>query len=545
MKRVQGFWERNPPTYDGLVEKLLDLRDKVARLESLKTVQQKLRKWEDEKRIAEKQPELRADEEPPQISSQLTEIIVEALELPYTNVCPLDYRYYDPELSPVLSEWNFVKSCGIIHRALMLGLARFGRADETHVKEVEEAVERMLVHRVYDLERNVTHHDQNAVIRELSELVSADTARRLHPGTTSYDIIEPAKAMIFREAINDYFVPKMKELLTLLVDKAEEYSDRIQVGRTHGQWTSPTSFGFYIVTQARRLATQIDKLSEAIDNLEGKIAGIVGTRASIARILGGNEEAIEFERYVLEDIIGIRQCEASSQVTGKESLADLTNTIVNVATILGKLGNDLRHLQRSEIAEVGEHYAADTQVGSSADPNKQNPITAEQTAGLVPLIIGGQTAVYSLNDTDHQRDLRNSVIYRFEPTHMILMAYQQVKNMIKIFSKLSVHESNMDRHLKESGIYSIAECLNAVLKAYGFMNSHEYVRNLSVKAKKEGVPLLDVALADENINLLWKHKFTPEDRANLRDIQRYTGTAIEETRRIAEELRERYLGGAK
>jgi adenylosuccinate lyase len=469
------------------------------------------------------------------------DLLVEATrnEVKYNSFCPLDYKYHHEELVPFLSAAGEVEKFAEVQAALMSGLQKFGKATQDDVDAMYAAIDKIDPASVFYLEKNVTKHDQNAVIRAISEFVPPETAMKIHPGTTSYDIIDSARAAIYKTVTTDVLLPAAKDLLSIFVQLAWKYADRVQIGRTHGQWTSPITFGYSMAFFANRQAKRINKLEEAANNLEGKVSGITGTHASPGTIVG-LENALEFERYVLEDCMGIKQSEISMQITAKENLADLGHAVVTLDTVLADLSNTMRHLQRSEIAEVMEYYDKSDQVGSSADPGKRNPITFENVNGVWEAVISGQFVIYHLGVSDHQRDLRNSAPARFEPNHMICMMYDGIKRLTKIMSKIKVDGDRMDEILDLADDYSKTECLTAILKKHEVPDAHEKIRKIVIDARKKGRILVDVAREDDEIGRVWNVKFDERDKKALKHIRNYIGLAPKKSRDIAQKLNRNY-----
>ena len=404
-------------------------------------------------------------------------------EQKYRNFCPLDYKYHSPELVPYISAEGEVRHCAKVQAALMEGMRKFGLAEERNVKEIRAAVPLISAADVYSLEANVTKHDQIAILVALAEYVSKDTANLMHPGTTSYDILDTARAKAYKDCMNEVFMPQAKEFLKSLVNLAEEYADQVQIGRTHDQWTSPVTFGFAVINYAKRVGDRISRIQEAADSLQGKISGIVGTHASLETVVGKGQ-ARDFESYVL-GLLGLKPCEASTQITNKEQIIDLAHYVTTLDGVLADLSNSMRSLQRSEINEVTQSDTAKRLGGSSAEPSKNNPITFENANGLWEDVIGGMMTMYHLQVSDHQRDLRGSVQNRFEPTHIVCSTYSTLKKLTKVMNNLMVIPENMERSLKAANKYSIAEALNATLKRHRFPNAHETVKELAKKAKKQ------------------------------------------------------------
>ncbi|MDI6721653.1 MAG: lyase family protein, partial [Candidatus Aenigmarchaeota archaeon] len=418
----------------------------------------------------------------------------------YENFCPIDFKYHDESLVPYLSAAAEVRYCARVQAALMDGLREFGRASEGNMRQMKEAIKKISPAKVYFLEREVTRHDQLAVIGAISEHVSEDTALRMHPGTTSYDILDTARACMYKECMKNVFLPAARLFLHSLVDIADLYADRVQIGRTHDQWTSPVTFGFVVVNYANRVAGRTKKIGDAGEELKGKISGIVGTHASIGTVVG-RENARTFEEYVLKQL-GLEPSRAASQVTSKEEIIDLAHYIATYDGVLADLSNSMRSLQRSEIGEVTQSDTRKRLGGSSADPSKNNPIDFENANGLWEDVISGMMTMYHLQVSDHQRDLRGSVQSRFEPVHIVCSSYDSTKRLTRVMNNLMVMPDNMERHLEAANKYSISEALNATLKHYLFLNPHETVKELSKKAMKDGRPLLDVALEKPEIQYL-------------------------------------------
>lgn len=490
------------------------------------------------------------------LKKRIQELELRLVEARYETFCPYDYKYKHNELVPYLTAAAEIKYYTKVQAALMKGLHKFGKASEKNVKEMEDAVDKISPALVYELEEKVTKHDQQALIMALKGnlqacekvnpllkdylkgLVSRDTAKLIHPGTTSYDIVDTARAMMYRDSTNEIVIPESIKLLKNLVGLAEKYMDRVQIGRTHGQWTSPLTFGYALAMYAEGLADRIPKLRQGANSLEGKISGIVGTGASIASIVG-KENALEFEGYVLEDVLKLNVSRASSQVTRKEKLADLTHYLITLAAVLADMSNSMRHLQRSEIHEIGE-LGEQRRGGSSADPSKSNPINFENVNGLFEVLSNAQNTVYHTIITDHQRDLRNSVMHRFEPTHLICGVFDSLKRLNKVMPKLAVYENQMDGHIKKASKLSKAEALNAILKAHLVEDSHERVRKWTTEAIKQDRDLIYVALEEKDINHLWEKEFSEEEKAVLMDLSLYTGLAKEKTRRIVEAIKNEF-----
>lgn len=490
---------------------------------------------------------------------KIRELELKLVESRYENFCPIDFKYKHKELMPYLTGAAEVKYCVKVHTVLMKGLRKFGKATDENVREMEEAENKISPALVYELEDKITRHDQQAIRiglggireeelekakKEISEIlhryfdgiVSKDTLEKDYPGTTSYDILDTARAMMYKNAMNNVVIPSAIGLLKTLVNLAEVYggkeddkkSARVQVGRTHGQHTSPILFSYGIMNYATRIEDRIKELKRATEKLQGKISGIVGTHASPASIVG-LENAIEFERYVIEDLCGLKVCPISSQITWREIWTDLSNYLVTLDMPIADMANTMRQLQRSEIHEVGERMGEERRGGSSADPGKSNPINFENVSGMFELILNGQNSMYHMGISEHQRDLRNSVIQRFEPVHITCGVYETLKRMNKVMGNLAVYPEDMDKNLEDASKFGTSEALNAILKAHRHPDPHEAVKKLTLSARRAKRPLLEFALENPEIKEYWDNEFTDEEKLALSDFKSYIGLAHKKT----------------
>ncbi|MFH1316850.1 MAG: lyase family protein [Candidatus Woesearchaeota archaeon] len=474
-----------------------------------------------------------------QLEQQVAHLTTELREQRQMMIHPLDYKYWDNDIAAHISGAAQWKACANVQVQLMVARHQFGMANVQNVQEMQNAYLQFSPANADDLEGEL-RHDQLAVIAELGKYVSQDTRDKMHPGTTSYDILDTARNWCFKKVVYDVVLPKAKIMLKTLVDLAEQYADRVQVGRTHGQFTSPITFGQSIAIYASRLDTRIDRMYEAADSLQGKISGIVGTYASVGTVIG-LDKVREFERHIVETLLHLKVCPHSNQVVSKEELADYANSFVTMMGVLADMANTMRDLQRSEISEVSGRETKERLGGSSADPSKNNPIQFENVNGIWEQVIAGMNLIYHLQVSDHQRDLRGSVMARYEPQTTIAIVYDALKRMDKTMGNLAVNEAAMDRHLSSANAMP-AEAMNAILKSHNFKNAHSAVKGYAREAVRSGRNLVTVALEDPEFKSEWYHSFTEDQRMHLRDIKLYTGLAVENTRLTVERLKDKYKG---
>ena len=152
------------------------------------------------------------------------------------------------------------------------------------------------------------------------------------------------------------------------------------LGRTHGQWATPITFGLKIAVFIAELKRHKDRLEEIKPRiLTGKFLGAVGSGAAMA------PHTLEVQTEVCKKL-GLNEPLATTQILGRDRIAEMIAWGSNLSTSLEKFTTEIRNLQRSDIGEVSEAFDSEKQVGSSTMAQKKNPITSENIGGLARVV---------------------------------------------------------------------------------------------------------------------------------------------------------------
>jgi adenylosuccinate lyase len=197
---------------------------------------------------------------------------------------------------------------------------------------------------------------------------------------------------------------------------------------------------------------------------------------------------------------------------------------------MANIGHDMRHLQRSEIAEVREKFE-EGQTGSSTMAHKRNPWNFENVVSMSKQVIA-QSVNANLNLTsEHQRDLTDSASSRFYvlvPAMVVNMA----DRLNRIMSKLEVDEAAMQRNLQMSAGAIAAEPLYLLFEKYGHTAAHELSKQLAHQALSENKPLVEVINRDEAAKQYWD-KFTDREKQIIQQPEKYyTGLAAQKAKAV-------------
>jgi len=398
-------------------------------------------------------------------------------------------RYSLPEMAAVWSEarklavWKEVETL-VTEAWVDLGVAPAGAAEALRrAPEVDPVA--------WKEREAVTHHDVAAFVDLLAASV-ATGGEWVHFGLTSSDVLDTAAGVTLRDAA-DLLLERIASLFTVVRDRAFEHRDTVMVGRTHGIWAEPTSFGLKLATWAFELERDHRRMRSARDAVAvGKISGAVGTYAHTPPAV---------EAFVCERLgIGIEP--ASTQITHRDRHAEFLNAIALTGSSLERFATEIRHLQRSEVGEVRESFGSG-QKGSSAMPHKRNPIASENITGISRLLRGYASVGMENIALWHERDISHSSAERVAlPDATGLLDYALAR-MERIVGGLVVDTRRMESNLQATRglVYSQAVLLALTANGHSRDDAYRIVQQNAMATWDEGGTLRDRLAADAACDL--------------------------------------------
>ncbi|MGH9619667.1 MAG: adenylosuccinate lyase [Bryobacteraceae bacterium] len=374
-------------------------------------------------------------------------------------------RYTRPEMGAIWSDRHKYECWLEVELAAAEALAELGEVP----REAAEALRQNAgfeLERVQEIEREV-RHDVIAFTTAVAERMKARSepgaSRWLHYGLTSNDVVDTAQALQIKAA-SRLLSAGFESLASALKKLAFEHKHTVQIGRTHGMHAEPITFGLKAAIWWDEIERHRKRFDRAADEMRvGKISGAVGTFAHI----GPEAEAKICAR------LGLRPAPITSQVLPRDLHANYIAALAGTASTLEKIGLEIRHLQRTEVREAEEPFAAG-QKGSSAMPHKRNPVTCEQICGLARVVRAN--VIPALEDIAlwHERDISHSSVERIVlPDSTILMDYLLEKTRWLI-SGLRVNPDKMRKNLDQTKGLIFSGQLLLDLAAAGMLREDAY-----------------------------------------------------------------------
>jgi adenylosuccinate lyase len=156
-------------------------------------------------------------------------------------------RYTHPEMGRIWSDERRYETWLKVEIAAVDAMARAGIVPADAARDIREKAA-FTTSRIEEIER-ITQHDVIAFTTAVQEHVGP-SARWLHFGLTSSDVIDTAQALQMREAC-DLILAGLGHLREAVRTRALEHRHTPMIGRTHGVHAEPMTFGLKLALWCR------------------------------------------------------------------------------------------------------------------------------------------------------------------------------------------------------------------------------------------------------------------------------------------------------
>ncbi len=450
----------------------------------------------------------------------------------FDAISPLECRYDVPkELRDILSENGFTRVKLEVELALVEELHMLGICSKADLEEIRLACSEVTAAEVHHEETREggTKHDIKALVNCITNRVGDSAKRYVHWMLTSADVVDTANSMRYKRATK-LLVGYFNELRAVIAELAEKEAATPMIGRTHGQHAVPTTVGFWLAGTVARLDQSIKILDNLSGELRGKMSGAIGSYNTMV-LTPAIKDPLEFELHIL-DRLDLLPSSIATQIVPSEPLIRLLSELRIVMGVVADLANDIRQLQRTEIAEMGEEFA-EGQVGSSAMPHKRNPISFENEVSVWKVLVAGLILPFLNQISEHQRDLTGSMASRMYGESFAYVGYA-VKRMTGLMRRLWIDRERMQKNIQMTSGAIMAEALRTLLAEYGHPDGHGAALQLTKLAEKSKYNFYELIEQDPKLRP-YLNQMTPDQQAILKDPTRYTGLSEDRARYVAKE----------
>jgi adenylosuccinate lyase len=386
-------------------------------------------------------------------------------------------RYSRPEMAALWSEEAKLNHWLEIEVLACEGMAHYGHIPAEDA-QIIRAKAKFDIEKVRENEKR-TNHDVIAFLEEVAVHVGGP-GRFIHRGLTSSDLLDTTMALQC-VASADLLLADLGRLRAAIAVRAKEHKFTPMMGRSHGIHAEPITYGLKLALMYDEFGRAEKRLVEARAQIAvGKLSGAVGTHAHLDP---------RVEEFVCEKL-GLKAADLSTQIIQRDRHAHFMSTLAIIASSIDRWATEFRHLQRTEVLEVEEFFAAG-QKGSSAMPHKRNPITGEKLSGLARIIRGNSVAALENVALWHERDISHSSVERIIfPDSCELLSYM-LKLTTDLVAKQIIYPENMKANLEKSKglIFSQSVLLALADKGLPRQTAYEAVQAASMACWRGTEPL--------------------------------------------------------
>ena len=400
-----------------------------------------------------------------------------------TAISPIDGRYRAQlaGLSPYFSEFGLIRYRVRVEVEYFLFLAakkvielpvnlqpallrdiyiNFSEADALQIKTTEKT----------------TNHDVKAVEYFLKDkllaLGAGDSVEWIHFGLTSQDINNTATPLLWKESLEELYLPAVHKIIRQLRAMAVEWKNIPMLARTHGQPASPTMLGKEFMVFVERLQGQLKQLGNI--PFSAKFGGATGN-FNAHQVAFSHVDWEQFGNEFVNGQLGLERSQYTTQIEHYDNLAAQFDALKRVNTILIDCCRDIWQYISMEYfkqkVKAGE-------VGSSAMPHKVNPIDFENAEGN----LGIANALYEhlsakLPISRLQRDLTDSTVLRNVGVPLS-HSFLALRSLEKGLGKLLLNAAKMHDDL-ENNWAVVAEAIQTILRRENYPKPYEALKELT------------------------------------------------------------------
>jgi adenylosuccinate lyase len=399
-----------------------------------------------------------------------------------TAISPIDGRYRKQlqHLDEYFSEYALIKYRVLVEVEYFLFLAekKFFKADaktKTHLLDVVANFSIADARQIKDTEK-ITNHDVKAMEyflkAELDKCGAAALKEWIHFGLTSQDINNTAIPLLWKNSIEQEYLPAVINLQSAIYKLAVGFKNVAMLARTHGQPASPTMLGKELLVFVERLENQIQLFSYI--PFTAKFGGATGN-FNAHNIAYPKYKWIKFANDFVETKLGLQRQQYTTQIEHYDVLAAHFDAVKRINTILIDFCRDVWTYISMDYFK---QKTIKGEIGSSAMPHKVNPIdfeNAEGNLGIANALLEHFSAKLPISRL--QRDLTDSTVLRNIGTPIAHTALS-IKSIEKGLSKLVLNEAKLKEDLDNNWAV-VAEAIQTVLRRENYPQPYEALKELT------------------------------------------------------------------
>jgi adenylosuccinate lyase len=396
-------------------------------------------------------------------------------------------RYSRKKLTSIWSEENKYKIWLEVEVAAAEAMEKLGQIPKGVSLTVKKKG-KINVKRIHQIESQVKH-DVIAFLTSITEKAGIK-ARFLHQGMTSSDILDTSFNIQLIQSGN-ILLKDIDKILSILKKQAKKYKFTPCIGRSHGIHAEPLTFGLKLASFYEEFKRNKKRLKSAIEEVSTcAISGAVGTFEKIKK---------KIEVYVAKKL-KLKPEPISTQIIPRDRHAYYFSILGIIAGSVERVATEIRHLQRSEVYELQEHFSKD-QKGSSAMPHKKNPILSENLTGLSRMVRSYVVPALENIALWHERDISHSSVERnIGPDANITLDFALMR-LVNILDKMIIYPKKMlsNLNINKGLVFSQEIMLELTKTGISRENAYRIIQRHAKISFDKNIDLIKLIKSDKNI----------------------------------------------
>lgn len=329
------------------------------------------------------------------------------------------------------------------------------------------------------------------LVRMLTAHVGGEAGKFVHWGATSQDTLDTALMLEMRDGLA-LLIDDLLEGCAACAALVERHRRTLMAGRTLLQHAVPITFGLKAARWLALLVRQVKALRERRErSLVVQLGGAAGTLAALG------SQGLQVVHLLAEEL-GLPAPELPWH-TERDRVADIAASLGVVAAALAKMAGDVILLAQTEVGEVTEG-AAPGKGGSSAMPQKQNPVDAVGAMASARLAIGMVPVILSAMAQEHERAAGGWQAEWEAIPQLFCSTASAVERVRSTLAGLRVDAARMRANLELAGGLVMAESLTLALAPHlGRPEAQRLVKMLCEQTAAQGSSLQQTAQAHERV----------------------------------------------
>ncbi len=399
-----------------------------------------------------------------------------------TAISPIDgrYRSQTEALAPYFSEFALIAYRLKVEVEYFIALSKqklfpLNASAANKLRKIYLDFNPQTATKIKELEK-ITNHDVKAleyhIKNQLDEIGLGSLKEFVHFGLTSQDVNNTAVPLMWKEALENEYIPAISNMAIALKKLSKSWKDVPMLARTHGQPASPTNLGKEIMVFVERLENQLVLLNQVPYSC--KFGGATGN-FNAHTVAYPKVNWVKFANGFCQNTLGLQRQQYTTQIEHYDNLAAHFDGIKRINTIMIDLCRDIWTYISMDYFKQKTKKG---EIGSSAMPHKVNPIdfeNAEGNLGIANALLEHLSAKLPLSRL--QRDLTDSTVIRnigMPMAHTIISLNSINKGLDKLVLNQDAINADLDKNWAV-----VAEAIQTILRRERYPNPYEALKELT------------------------------------------------------------------